>query len=166
MRVITLDAERLLHRCGDQRCFIQFSYVPPRCSISRPADVRAVGSGRYRPALRAPRRATSAPVRVEPMTGIEPAYSAWEVFSTPEQVSGNCWSAGCCRQVSALVNCNFGTSSGLVEYGYGTAPVRLQLRDRYGTIEHTGDDTPRSVGVCQYAGLHEQRARRLCQRGL
>jgi hypothetical protein len=31
---------------------------------------------------------------VEPMTGIEPAYSAWEAFSTPEQVSDNCWSTG------------------------------------------------------------------------
>jgi hypothetical protein len=31
---------------------------------------------------------------VEPMTGIEPAYSAWEVFSTPERVSDKRWSAG------------------------------------------------------------------------
>ena len=26
-------------------------------------------------------------VELEPMTGIEPAYSAWEAFSTPERVS-------------------------------------------------------------------------------
>jgi len=26
-------------------------------------------------------------IQMEPMTGIEPAYSAWEVFSTPERVS-------------------------------------------------------------------------------
>jgi hypothetical protein len=31
---------------------------------------------------------------VEPMTGIEPAYSAREVFSTPERVSDSRWSAG------------------------------------------------------------------------
>jgi hypothetical protein len=29
---------------------------------------------------------------VEPMTGIEPAYSAWEAISTPERVSDNAWS--------------------------------------------------------------------------
>jgi hypothetical protein len=44
------------------------------------------------------RRTTVRPVKqplsalsVEPMTGIEPAYSAWEVFSTPEQVSDSRW---------------------------------------------------------------------------
>jgi hypothetical protein len=28
---------------------------------------------------------------VEPMTGIEPAYSAWELFSTSERVSDSRW---------------------------------------------------------------------------
>jgi hypothetical protein len=28
---------------------------------------------------------------VEPMTGIEPAYSPWEANSTPERVSDNAW---------------------------------------------------------------------------
>jgi hypothetical protein len=28
---------------------------------------------------------------VEPMTGIEPAYSAWEAISMPERVSDNAW---------------------------------------------------------------------------
>jgi hypothetical protein len=31
---------------------------------------------------------------VEPMTGIEPAYSAWEAVSTVERVSDNRWSTG------------------------------------------------------------------------
>jgi len=30
---------------------------------------------------------------VEPMTGIEPAYSAWEANSTPEWVSEKAWLA-------------------------------------------------------------------------
>lgn len=34
-------------------------------------------------------RAVSALVIGEPMTRIEPAYSAWEAFSTPERVSEN-----------------------------------------------------------------------------
>ena len=28
---------------------------------------------------------------VEPMTGIEPAYSAWEAISTPERVDEKAW---------------------------------------------------------------------------
>ena len=28
---------------------------------------------------------------VEPMTGIEPAYSAWEAISSPERLFGNTW---------------------------------------------------------------------------
>jgi hypothetical protein len=28
---------------------------------------------------------------VEPMTGIEPAYSAWDVDSKPERLSENAW---------------------------------------------------------------------------
>jgi hypothetical protein len=28
---------------------------------------------------------------VEPMTGIEPAYSAWEAISRPEQAGENAW---------------------------------------------------------------------------
>jgi hypothetical protein len=31
------------------------------------------------------------PMTVEPMTGIEPAYSAWEAISTPERLFGNAW---------------------------------------------------------------------------
>ncbi|ETZ32351.1 hypothetical protein L843_5062 [Mycobacterium intracellulare MIN_061107_1834] len=36
-------------------------------------------------------RTASPQFNVEPMTGIEPAYSAWEVFSLCEQVSDSHW---------------------------------------------------------------------------
>jgi hypothetical protein len=30
---------------------------------------------------------------LEPVTGIEPAHSAWEAISTPERIGENAWSA-------------------------------------------------------------------------
>ena len=39
-----------------------------------------------------PKGSSASPLlSVEPMTGIEPAYSAWEVFSTPERVCESRW---------------------------------------------------------------------------
>ena len=61
------------------------------------ARTRHAARGRYRvgthplPGERRPPASTL--VRVEPMTGIEPAYSAWEVISGPNARSLKCWSA-------------------------------------------------------------------------
>ena len=43
----------------------------------------------------------------EPMTGIAPAYSAWEVFSTPEQVSANCLVTGLQANAETMYACGF-----------------------------------------------------------
>jgi hypothetical protein len=43
---------------------------------------------------------------LEPMTGIEPAYSAWEAISTPERVNENRWSAGDRANPKPRLNCS------------------------------------------------------------
>jgi hypothetical protein len=45
----------------------------------------------------------SALVTVEPMTGIEPAYSAWEVISVDERALGRCVAVGRAHGLRALV---------------------------------------------------------------
>jgi hypothetical protein len=41
------------------------------------------------------------------MTGIEPAYSAWEVFSTREQVSDTCLVTGLQASAETMYACGF-----------------------------------------------------------
>jgi hypothetical protein len=55
------------------------------------------------------------------MTGIEPAYSAWEAISTSERVSDNGWSGGDCELAKLQDYLRF-------RYGWRTTRVRL----RYG----------------------------------
>lgn len=62
------------------------------------------------------------------------AYSAWEVFPTPEQVSDNLLVGAPERLAFALFKHSFGTPSGRLQYGPCSPPVRLGGRDRYGTI--------------------------------
>jgi hypothetical protein len=84
------------------------------------------------------------------MTGIEPAYSAWEAFSTPERLSDI---SG--RRASGETYCtghlHFGTARARHRYGFGTCPVRARTGYR-----DTRAETPSCVGRRLENGQHER----------
>ncbi len=63
-------------------------------------------------------------VAVEPMTGIEPAYSAWEADSRFEQKFCAARSEALAANSNSGDKCGFGTSGTRIWFGAGKAPVR------------------------------------------
>ena len=91
---------------------------------------------------------------MEPMTGIEPAYSAWEAFSMAERVIDNRWSAGCRQRVFALVRCTPGTPAGRHRFGPGAGAVRAGSGVRPGYEVDV-------EGICQRAVVECGRSERV-----
>jgi len=61
---------------------------------------------------------------VEPMTGIEPAYSAWEAFSRPERLFQNARSAYLSANSNTNCACGFGPVGVRLRYGSSSRRVR------------------------------------------
>jgi len=75
---------------------------------------------------------------LEPMTGIEPAYSAWEAISSAERP----FYRGCSRALSADPNpedtCVFGTFGTLSQFGAGAGVIRWRSGYARGTARQFG----------------------------
>jgi len=70
---------------------------------------------------------------LEPMTGIEPAYSAWEAISSPERAFYTGWSSGLVVNSNAKGTGGFGPVSVRLQYGSGPSAVRSRRGPKRGT---------------------------------
>ena len=85
-------------------------------------------------------------VSVEPMTGIEPAYSAWEAVSMPNTGSQNACSEAISANSKTTFTCVLGAFSARLRYGAGMSGVRAWSRDESGTAARSGQRGEAGVG--------------------
>jgi len=73
------------------------------------------------------------------MTGIEPAYSAWEAISRPERPFYTGWSSGLLANSNTKGTCGFGPVGTRLPYGSGSGAVRSRPGYGRGTARPFGE---------------------------